>query len=236
MRKGKDSLRWIKSRSKNARDIRKLMRQVERWRHSDCKRLGLTGYDERYDFFSGCFGNPNAKVVFVAEIASSAGLDKIIHRTSKNDLWKTAWGTDKAAMLKEALIDYGLIKREYKDNPQKWGCWITNFVKCAEIDSRWKMRGNYKTDLRYKKIKEKILAESAGLLSQELKIIKPDIIVFVGNDVEKYFKKFLLLDEIKKFIPYIATTKIIHYSAHVSHRKIPDIYRLQLTEVLRKWP
>jgi hypothetical protein len=211
----------IKANTKEGREMLRLLANVRIVR----KQWKLPGSKSKYDFNLGCYGNPSSKIMFVAEIASLENLEKILERKPLPEkLWTTAWeGRTKNRTLREILVRQGLIPPDSQETPWKWKCWITNFVKSADVNKLWKAR-------IYKK--DKIIRESAEIFLQELRIIRPAIVVFVGNKSYNYFVKHVAAmarDE----MPDLKINKVRHYGAHESPETLKKHYTRKLNRILR---
>ena len=102
-----------------------------------------------------------------------------------DDLWKYNWKVSKGDMLfREMLRKKGYIPTDAEDEPRKWGCWITNFVKCPCRTLSWQ-----KT-LKGSQRKTDILNESAKFLADELRLIPYRVVVLMGRSVESYFDDY----------------------------------------------
>ena len=100
--------------------------------------------------------------------------------------WKCAWKISVGDLIyRICLSDYGLIPNPLSDDPSSWDCWLTDLVKCAHADRKWK-------DLKKNHKAEDILKESAEILQRELEIIHPENVIIVGKTgTEKLFKKYM---------------------------------------------
>ena len=113
-------LNWIRSNSEKAIRIKDLLKEE------------FDRETTQYDFFTGCYGNPNTDVVFVPEIPSLTPKKVVAEAYSKHPgkLWTTAWKvTVHDLLFRIALYRNGLIDDPLSDEPWKWKCWITDFVK-----------------------------------------------------------------------------------------------------------
>ena len=148
----------------------------------------------QFNFSFGCYGNPNADVIFMPEIPSLSAKEVISEAYSKQpqELWKTAWKvTIGDYLFRIALHENDFIPEELgplSDEPWKWNCWITDFVKNAEYTNKWNRMS--------KAEKSQALEVNRDFLMRELKILneppKPiRWIIFVGKKTESYFLKHL---------------------------------------------
>lgn len=175
---------WIKSNSSNAKEIIELLKGFLKKK----RKWNLDGSSEEYDFFHGCYGNPNSKTVFLAEIPSFSGLEIANRLYMHDERWKSAWKISTGDLIyRSCLNDYALIPDPLSDSPSNWDCWLTDFVKCAHSDKTWKALK--------KSEKERILLESARILQKELRIIKPENLIIVGKSetlslFEKHMKSW----------------------------------------------
>ncbi len=163
-----------------------VLRKTMGWRH---EKAHLSGSDPRYDQIIGCYGNPSAKIVFVAEIPEVLGIDGAIadlmdDGKSVEELWKKNWNSSKGdGLFRNALLENKFIPKGSEDRPRDWDCWVTNFVKCPCRTHFWR----YEIE---KDRKEKVLQESAGFLNEEVRAISPRMVVTMGKDVGSYFKAY----------------------------------------------
>ncbi|MGI0078880.1 MAG: uracil-DNA glycosylase family protein, partial [Nitrososphaerales archaeon] len=140
------------------------------WKH----KCGLSG--DTYDSILPCYGNPNASLVFIAEIANFSPAFRNCQE------WQKAWNLGKGdKTLREALHGTGFIPEGDDDGPWNWNCWLTNVAKCAEEDKKWK-------ELRKEKKDEPIVVGSLRLLRKELQIISPKVVVLMGAEVQRYYR------------------------------------------------
>lgn len=173
---------WIKSKTPRAKAIIELLKVFVK----EKRKWNLDGSPRKYDFISGCYGNPNSKNVFVAEIPSFSGCKVIDRIYPPETRWKGAWKESTGDLIyRICLRNHGLIKPDpLSDKPWIWNCWLTDFVKCPHTDSEWK---KMKRDDR-----ERILKESARILQRELKIIAPENVIIVGKSkTQPLFKKYM---------------------------------------------
>jgi hypothetical protein len=89
-----------------------------------------------------------------------------------------------------ALRGAGFIPDGQDDNPSSWKCWLTDLVKCAETIEKWE---KYKKNSRGKDI----LQNSMNLLTRELQIISPKVIVLMGDVVQHYYKQYNIRDNVE---------------------------------------
>jgi hypothetical protein len=177
-----DKIPWIKSKTSKANAIIRLLEGFVK----EKRNWNLDGSRRQYDFISGCYGNPNSKTLFVAEIPSFSGC-KVVERLYPREMrWKGAWKTSTGDLIyRICLHDHRLIKPDpLSDKPWTWDCWLTDFVKCPHTDSEWKRMNEDD--------KEHILKESAKILQRELEIIAPENVIIVGKSKTKpLFKKYM---------------------------------------------
>ena len=182
----KTNLDWIKSISAKASQIRNLLKE-----RSESGPAAV-------DFFVGCYGNPDADVIFMPEIPSLSAKEVIKEAYCKrsDELWKTAWKVSIGDYLfRTALYKNGFIPEDLdplNDEPSKWNCWITDFVKEANYTKSWNKMEQIE--------KAKVLSRSGDFLREELKILNgpPNRIrwvVFVGKKPTSYFSKYVKRDE-----------------------------------------
>lgn len=176
---------WLK-KSDNGNRIREYLDEVRHWKH----RCSLSGASQDYDFFLGCYGNPHSKIVFIAEIPSLTTMKRFMKRSIRKKIpedqwWKSAWNVSRGdIMFRQALTDHRFIPKEAGDEPWKWHCWVTDFVKCPEYTKVWNKVSN-------KKCGQEILRRSAEYLKQELEIIKPAMIVIMGKRTLDIHNKYM---------------------------------------------
>lgn len=205
--------------------MKRLLKQVKKWRRN----CGLAGGATKYDYFHSCYGNPDGDVVFIAEIPSLIGLDNAISGVPKEKLWATPWyGRGKPPqILRESLMTVDLIPSFCEHEPWKWKCWLTNFVKCPEYDRKWHKKINHKK-------KTMILRQSAKFLEEELKIINPSVVVFIGNSAEAYFKRTGLERKFASDNSSLQFYKLLHYSDRKSVDEKRKHYERELKLVMKK--
>lgn len=155
------------------------------------RRWKLGGSSEKYDFIRGCYGNPDSKYVFVAEIPSLSGCEvaRQLYWRQPAMSWKCAWKTSTGDLIyRICLSNYGLIKDPLSDKPWTWNCWLTDFVKCADTDGEWKKR-------KKRHEVDDILSDSATILQNELEIIarnrKNVKVIVVGGEAERLFNRYM---------------------------------------------
>ncbi len=80
---------WIRSKTPKATDITNLLEEVIRKKRG----WNLDGSSEEYDFFHGCYGNPDSEYLFVAEIPNFSGCQvaRQLYRSQPGMSWKSAW-------------------------------------------------------------------------------------------------------------------------------------------------
>lgn len=185
---------WIKEDSRNGEKIIDLLNRVLKWKET----TGLKGAKRKYDFAVGSYGNPDADIVFMPIIPSLQGLDDIVEKIPWCRLWQMPWNwSDGDLLFRDELANNEFILSKNSNEPWKWGCWITNFVKVAEYDNVW--------DYMPAEQKNPILQQSSEFLREELEIIKPKLVVAVGKEAYENCMKYL------KRLPY-PIERIRHYS------------------------
>lgn len=220
---------WVPSDApwlvKSSSDLSNLLSRVMAWRHE----AGLSGSDSRYDQIIGCYGNPEAKIAFVAEIPEVIGIDEIIAKLrddggSVEELWKKNWNSSKGDKLfRKVLAKNDFIPEGTDDRPREWNCWITNFVKCPCRTHFWR----YEME---KDRKEKILQRSAKFLNEEVRTISPRMVVMMGNDVESYFKTYAsALEDLPK------ERRWVYHYAHKYGEKWERKYMRRFDEVSKEY-
>lgn len=173
------NLGWIRSSSDKARRIKDLPKEE-------------SGRDASpYDFFTGCYGNPDADVAFIPEIPSLTPKKIVAEAYSRHSekLCTTAWKvTVHDLLFRMALYRNNLIDDPLSDEPWKWNCWVTDFVKKGEYTHLWN---------RMSKVKRgDAIRKSGKLLEQELRILCEQPrplrrVIFVGHRSESYFDESL---------------------------------------------
>jgi hypothetical protein len=172
-----EEIPWILSESDKAHDIRDYMvKDVLKWKHG-CSLKGAM----KYDFFLGCYGNPDrSDHVLLAEIPSLYPLEIVAEAHDRETAWKSAWkATEQDLVFRIALERNGLIPSALSDSPWDWNCWITDFVKCAEYAGDWG-----------KKRKKTILRDSSRLLKKELRRLRPKRVIFMGDNPSRFFMRY----------------------------------------------
>lgn len=173
------NLDWIYSNTEKATRIKHLLKEE------------FTRTPAEYDFFLGCYGNPDAEVVLVPEIPSLTAKEIVAEAYCKQPerLWTTAWKVTVPDLLfRIALYRNGMIDDPLSDSPWDWKCWVTDFVKHAEYTKSWKhMDKNERTE----EIKRsaKVLGRELEILNQEPNPIR--CVIFVGKKSESYFQDYL---------------------------------------------
>lgn len=173
--------RWIKSKSLKATEIREFLNvKVMRWRRR------IDKDSTRRSFFLGCYGNPDrAEMVFVPEVPSSHPNDLVELAYPPESAWKSSWKvTDSDLLFRIALTQAKRIPYALSDEPWEWSCWVTDFVKSGSYTGKWKT-------FRRTDEGKKMIRESAGLLEDELGILRPKSVIFVGGASEAYFIRHL---------------------------------------------
>jgi hypothetical protein len=173
--KEKVDLSWIRSNSEKAKRITALL--IEEFRGSTLPE----------DFFAGCYGNPDSDLVLIAEIPSMKPKRIVAEAYSKRlgELWKASWKTTvQDLLLRNALYRNGLVDDPLSDEPWNWGCWITDFVKRAQVTKSWGEMEAHK--------RERIVKHGAKLLGEELEALGavPNpvrCVVFVGKEPLRNF-------------------------------------------------
>jgi len=172
---------WIRSETPKATDITNLLEEVIRKKRG----WNLDGSSEEYDFFHGCYGNPDSEYLFVAEIPSFSGCQvaRQLYRSQPGMSWKSAWKISTGDLIyRISLSDSGLIENPLSDEPWTWKCWLTDLVKCPHSDGKWKdMKRNHEAD--------DILWQSAEILRREFEIINPKSVIIVGQETANLFGK-----------------------------------------------
>lgn len=188
---GVSNLEWIENTDKGAR-IKDLLKELT----------------PEHDFFLGCYGNPDADVIFVPEILSLDPKEVITEAYVRHPerKWTTAWkATIPDLLFRNALYRNKIIDDPLSDKPSKWGCWITDFVKQAEYTSDWKK-------MKKRGEADELIRQGAKFLKRELTILNgpPNPIrwvIFVGGDSESYFQKYC-----KDLEMGFRTNKVYHYA------------------------
>lgn len=193
-------------------------RQLIPWRRN----CGLAGASVKYDFFLGCYGNPDrAETIFVAEIPSLFPKNIVADAYPREDAWKSAWRTTESDLIfRVALKTGGFIPFPLSDEPFTWNCWITDFVKCGEVTTLWRK-------MRDSGAAEKILDESSTLLKEELTILEPKCVVFVGHHAEEFFEDSRELLDLQKEMGF-TTKEVTHYAAIRRSEDLEDYYQSYL--------
>lgn len=224
---------WIKPSYSphNGEKIIELLEDVSKWRHS-CVHLG--GHGRKYDYFHSCYGNPDSKVMLIAEMPSLKGVNNAIKNRliPKEMLWATPWygGGKPPQIVRDALMANEFIPPFSEHEPWKWRCWITNFVKIPERTNKWnsmslKQKGPY-------------LLRSSDFLKREIIIIQPDCIIFLGNKAKQYFERSGMEAEIRKETPSLKPylTEIRHYSGRESKDRLRRDYIKKFKQVRKNAP
>lgn len=194
-------IEWLDGASQ---ELLNWLERVMDWRHS----LQLSGSEKIYDPILGCYGNPNARVVFVAEIPEVSGIDQAIadlrdRKQTLDTLWQSNWKVSEGDRLfRKALVENNnLIPDIENNNPADWRCWITDFVKCPTRNDFWRRH----IDPARKK---DILQKSAELLAEEIGMVERDKVVMMGRVVEGYFRTYRnvlgIVPEKLRFVPHYA--------------------------------
>ena len=125
-------------------------------------------------------------------------------------MWNVSPG-DKT--FRAALAENGFIPDGASDEPWRWRCWVTDIVKCAERDKVWKrMKKN-------RDIRRRILDASSAFLEEELQIIRPKMIIVMGNATADLFDEFVQTDVLDVRIP--------HYARMTRAKKPPYLARFR---------
>lgn len=201
-----DEAPWLRH---SPRKLEALIQEFMEWRHF---RANLSGSDSRYDQILGCYGNPRAKKVLVAEIPEVRGIDEALARRRDEGgdiktLWEDNWNvSDGDKLFRSALVNRQWIPSIDDNHPWTWKCWITNFVKRPTRTNFWHGKPNQRRIDPTRK--GKILEKSANYLHRELRLINPELVVIMGNSVENYFRKY------RKTIgtPEEVIRKVTHYA------------------------
>ena len=167
----------------------------------------LHDYREDFPWFSGFIGDIDSEVMLLAENPSLRGLKKASKLRRLQD-FEMQWGvTSGDKILRKALVRAGL-----KDGPPMrrngWHCYITNVVKMADVASEWSDRSE--------EDKFRIAKLFAPVLQEELRIMKPRVIVVMGKRVASMFCR--LRDENVLEIPRpksgnrIRIERVLHYA------------------------
>ncbi len=191
------SIPWLRGDSAKGIAVKDPLSRVIEWRRT----CGLAGGTAKYDHLLGCLGNPNADIVFLAEIPSlnPPGRRALPHYPS-NERWKMMWNVSPGdKTFRDALVENGFIPDGASDEPWRWRCWVTDIVKCAARDKVWK---RIKRKNRNKR--QRILAASSAFLKEELQIIRPKMIVVMGNATADLFDEFVQTDVLDVRIPHYA--------------------------------
>ncbi|MCP8318024.1 MAG: hypothetical protein H3Z52_08155 [archaeon] len=205
---------WIDQSTVKGKQITALLERVMVWRRA----CGLSGSSKEYDFFLGCYGNPNSSIMFLAEVPSLKGLQKAIRNFRNEPLWQSAWNVSYGnKVFRETLFKNGFITNQ--NEPWKWKCWITDLVKCGEKDKDWKSIKKNNPEM-----KSKILQKSAEFLEEEIGIIKPKMIVVMRNQTADLYDEYIKSDVLDVRAP--------HYARMASNR-IP-IYKSRFKKI-KKW-
>lgn len=218
---------WIKGESQKCKDMLALLERIAEWRHN----CGLKGQDEKYDYFHGCYGNPDSNIIFIAEIPSLKGIDKGYESVPEDKRWTTLWYDDGKGLqlLRKVLANFGFIPDVHDHEPWKWKCWLTNFVKCPESDDVW--RRMKKED---KPKQDRILEASSNFLAEEMKIINPKAVVILGKGRNhEHYRRFIEGRNLLHKPIHICVTR--HYARIKSEKqKEFRIFQRQFKE-MRRW-
>lgn len=171
---------WIKLGTPKSNAMHAFCSKIVSWKRN----CGLDGYKEEYDPILGCYGNPNAETVFLAEIPSLRGMAIGLEAYKNVGAWRSNWKvSDSDLMFRVALHEGDFIKEDpVNDEPWTWDCWITDFVKCGASTLQWNR-------IKREGTNSEIMKESADLLKKELDILRPKRIVFVGGPAKSHFNK-----------------------------------------------
>ena len=192
------------------------------------REVHLSGSDPRYDQIMGCYGNPEARIIFVAEIPEVIGIDKIIANLRDNgsaeELWTKNWNSSEGDKLfRKALATNCFIPEGADDRPWEWNCWVTNFVKCPCQTHFWRYEVK-------KSRREGILRKSAKFFNEEVGLISPKMVVTMGEDVKSYLKTYASeLGNLPKDQPWV-----YHY-AHKYDQKSKRKYRQRFHKVAEEY-
>lgn len=132
-----------------------------------------------YKWLSGYLGDPLSRIMFLAENPSLTQMEKVGPDVEdENNQWNVSTHD---AVFRKAHVESG-----FKDPPPKapggWHCHISDIVKCGEYRDKWKKRP--------RKERVKIAARCVSRhLSRELQIVKPVMIVLMGNAAEYLFRE-----------------------------------------------
>ena len=160
---------------------------------------------DMYPWLYGALGNPSAKVVFVCENPSRAGVDWAHKNLPHGELGiATQWSGPKPDFFRRVLCEVGLKVTE-PANSGGWHCYITNVIKAMDVVRRF----NTLSSVR----KANLARQWAEVLSWELSEVRPRVIFCVGW---KSYRATRLLQR-EKLISYDGPIhRIFHYSAHGS--------------------
>jgi len=174
-----------------------LLSRILDWRRIS----GLAGGSEEHDHLLGCLGNPDADIVFLAEIPSlNPPGRRRVPDYPPDERWKMMWNVSPGdKTFREALTENGFIPSGASDQPWRWRCWVTNIVKCPESDKVWKQIKSTKGERR-----QKILDASSAFLGEELGIVRPKMIVVMGNATAELFDEFVQTDVLDVRVPHYA--------------------------------
>jgi len=134
-------------------------------RHPQLPRPGV----DYAPWITGCLGDPNADVWFIAEnpsagAAARAGIDATVE-----DQWRITPGD---MLFRQALVDFG-FKDPPADGPGGWRCYITDVVKSPYVVDRWNARSVAD--------RKEVARWWAPVLSDELASGAPRVIVTLGR-------------------------------------------------------
>jgi hypothetical protein len=137
-------------------------------------------YDHRKEYWwvKGYLGNITSKVMFLAENPSLRG----IKRANKNpDLQdpELQWAVSRGDLIFRGALFKADFKAGGPTSKGGWHCYITNIVKMADVASNWKKRGD--------EDRWQIVKAFVPVLRKELELMKPDVIVVMGERPKQVF-------------------------------------------------
>ncbi len=150
----------------------------------------------KHPWVYGSLGDPNAPVWFIAENPS----DRQLRRVRQNDA-ELQW----AASASDRLFREALYRNGFKGGgpmtPGDWRCYITNIAKAPVVVGEWNGRPAPEKDAQ--------VSWWAPVLEFEMLAGAPRLIVTMGGQAAKYFKRFRR----DRWIPAEPpSTQVCHYA------------------------
>lgn len=161
-------------------------------------------YDRRKEYWwvKGYLGDIHSDVMFVAENPSLRGIKRASEDPDLQDP-ERQWCVTKGDLIFRGALFKAKYKAGSPTSKGGWHCYITNIVKMADVAANWKKR---REEERWQ-----IVKAFAPVLQKELEIMKPDVIVVMGERPKQLFLR-LRVEELIQISPSVQSEYIKHYA------------------------